>query len=55
MDYLALYKKFTFANQESYKLDYIANVELGDRKTDVSDYDNLFELYEKDFFIFTSF
>ena len=55
MDYLALYKKFTFANQESYKLDYIANVELGDRKTDVSDYDNLFELYEKDFQLFLDY
>ena len=55
MDYLALYKKFTFTNQESYKLDYIANVELGDRKTDVSDYDNLFELYEKDFQLFLDY
>jgi len=55
MDYLALYKKFTFTNQESYKLDYIANIELGDRKTDVSDYDNLFELYEKDFQLFLDY
>ena len=32
LDYLKLYKKFTYTNQESYKLDYIANVELGENK-----------------------
>lgn len=32
LDYMALYKKFTYTNQESYRLDYIANVELGERK-----------------------
>jgi len=32
IDYLALYKKFTYSAQESYKLDHIAYVELGDRK-----------------------
>ena len=28
MDYMDLYKKFTYTNQESYRLDHIANVEL---------------------------
>jgi DNA polymerase elongation subunit (family B) len=32
LDYIELYKKFTYKVQESYKLDYIAFVELGERK-----------------------
>ena len=32
LDYLELYKKYTYTKQESYKLDYIAEQELGDRK-----------------------
>ena len=32
LDYLELYKKYTYTKQESYKLDYIAEHELGDRK-----------------------
>ena len=32
LDYLELYKKFTYVTQESYKLDHIAYVELGENK-----------------------
>jgi DNA polymerase elongation subunit (family B) len=32
LDYLQLYKKFTYSKQESYRLDYIAEQELGERK-----------------------
>jgi DNA polymerase elongation subunit (family B) len=32
LDYLALYKKFTYSKQESYRLDYIAEQELGENK-----------------------
>jgi DNA polymerase elongation subunit (family B) len=32
LDYLELYKKYTYAKQESYRLDYIAEHELGDKK-----------------------
>ena len=32
LDYLQLYKKYTYSKQESYKLDYIAEQELGDKK-----------------------
>jgi DNA polymerase elongation subunit (family B) len=32
LDYLELYKKYTYSKQESYRLDYIANEELGDKK-----------------------
>ena len=32
LDYIELYRKFTYTNQESYKLDHIAFVELGENK-----------------------
>ena len=32
LDYLELYKKYTYSKQESYRLDYIAQEELGERK-----------------------
>jgi DNA polymerase elongation subunit (family B) len=32
LDYLDLYKKYTYSNQESYRLDHIAYIELGERK-----------------------
>ena len=32
LDYLELYKKYTYSKQESYRLDYIAGEELGDKK-----------------------
>ena len=49
LDYLELYKKFSFTNQESYRLDHIANVELGERKLDYSEYESLLELYKQDY------
>jgi len=49
IDYLDLYKKFSFVNQESYKLDHIAYVELGEKKIDYSEHKNLMELHQKDF------
>ena len=48
LDYLELYKKFTYSNQESYRLDYICNVELGEKKLDHSEHDTFKEFYEKD-------
>jgi DNA polymerase elongation subunit (family B) len=45
LDYLDLYKKFTYTNQESYRLDHIAFVELGQRKLDHSEYDTFREFY----------
>jgi DNA polymerase elongation subunit (family B) len=35
LDYLELYKKFTYTKQESYRLDYIASEELGEGKLDL--------------------
>ena len=48
VDYLDLYKKFTYTNQESYRLDHIANVELGQRKLDHSEFENFKDFYTKD-------
>ena len=46
LDYYQLYRKFSFGNQESYKLDYISQVELGEKKLDYSEYGSLLELYK---------
>ena len=48
LDYLDLYRKFTYSAQESYRLDHIAFVELGERK-DPNPYDTYREWYTKDF------
>ena len=48
LDYLDLYKKFTYTNQESYRLDHIAHVELGQRKLDHSEYENFRDFYTSD-------
>ena len=48
LDYLDLYRKFTYSNQESYRLDHIAFVELGQRKVDHSEYDNFKDFYTSD-------
>ena len=48
LDYLELYKKFTYTNQESYRLDHICNVELGAKKLDHSEFDTFKEFYEND-------
>lgn len=49
LDYLALYKKFTYSDQESFKLDHIAKVELGEQKVDYTSlgYTNLNDLYDR--------
>ena len=49
IDYLEMYRKKTFVNQESYKLDHIAQVELGKGKLDYSEYGSLHTLYKQDY------
>lgn len=49
LDYFDLYKTFTYVNQESYRLDHIAFVELGERKIAYSEYDSIKDFYKKDF------
>ena len=48
LDYFDLYRKFTYSKQEKYTLDYIAYVELGERK-DGNPYDTFSEWYQKDY------
>ncbi len=48
LDYLDLYKKFTYTNQESYRLDHIAFVELNEKKLDHSEFDTFKEFYTQD-------
>ena len=48
-DYMNLYKKFTYSQQESYALDYIGNAELGEKKLDYSEYGTLNDLYKNDY------
>jgi DNA polymerase elongation subunit (family B) len=49
LDYYQLYRKFSFANHENYKLDYICSIELGEKKVDYSEYGTLHELYKNNF------
>ena len=48
LDFFDLYRKFTYTNQESYRLDHIAFVELGERK-DGNPYETFSEWYIKDY------
>jgi len=49
LDYLAVYKKFRLKPRETYRLDAIAEIELGEKKIDYSEYSNLYSLYKEDF------
>ena len=52
LDYIDLFRKFTYntlGQQESYKLDHIANVVLGEKKLDYSEYGSLHMLYKHDY------
>ena len=49
LDYLELYRKHTFVNQESYSLNHISHIELGKGKLDYSEYGNLHTLYRQDY------
>jgi DNA polymerase elongation subunit (family B) len=49
LDYLGLYRKFTYSQQESYSLDNIGFVELGEKKLDYSEYESLNELYKQNY------
>jgi DNA polymerase elongation subunit (family B) len=49
LDYLDLYRKFTHTQQENYRLDHIAHVELGERKLDYSEFGSLHNLWKEDY------
>ena len=46
LDYLSLYKKFSFIQQSSYRLDYIGEVEVGVKKIEYTG--TLNDLYENE-------
>jgi DNA polymerase elongation subunit (family B) len=51
LDYFDLFRKFTYntlGQQESYRLDHIANVVLGESKLSYEEYGNLHTLYKQD-------
>ena len=49
LDYYELYQTFTYVNQASYALNHIAEVELGEKKLDYSEYDSMSDFYKNDF------
>ena len=49
LDYIDLYKKYTYVNRESYRLDHIAFVELGEKKMSYDEYDNIHQFYKQDY------
>ena len=55
LDYLELYRKFTFTQQESYRLDHIAHVELGQRKLSYAEYRSLSALYVENYAAFMDY
>lgn len=51
-DYIELYKKYNYAKQESYKLDYIGEVEIGQKKVNFDEYGkSLMRLYDGDIIV----
>ena len=57
LDYMDLFKKFAmqYGNQESYKLDHIAHVVLGEKKLDYSEYGNLVNLANENHQLFIEY
>ncbi len=55
LDYIELYKKYSKKNQESYRLDHIAFVELGERKLDHSQWNTFKEFYSNDWTTYTDY
>lgn len=55
LDYMQLYKKFAYTQQESYKLDHIAQEELGEKKLDYSKYGTLADLQVKNWQLYTEY
>jgi DNA polymerase elongation subunit (family B) len=49
IDYLDLYRKFTYVTQESYRLDHIGFVELGKKKLDHSEFSAMHLFYKNNY------
>ena len=55
LDYMEIYKKFQLTKRESYKLDYIASVELGENKLSYDEYTSMYDFYLKDYAKFVEY
>tara|TARA_B110000305_G_C19441567_1_gene642204 strand:- start:342 stop:2807 length:2466 start_codon:yes stop_codon:yes gene_type:complete len=57
LDYMELFMKFgySYGNQESYALNHIANVVLGEKKLSYEEYGNLFTLYKENHQLFIEY
>ena len=56
LDYIDLYKKYTFEPRERYTLDHIAEIEIGQNKVEYSaEHVNLHELYENNFELYMDY
>jgi DNA polymerase elongation subunit (family B) len=55
LDYMDLYKKYTYSAQESYRLDHIAFVELGEKKLDHSEYATFKDFYTQNWKKFVAY
>lgn len=55
LDYIDYYKKFRLINRKSYKLDYIASIELGYGKLNHDEYETFEDFYTKDYSKFVSY
>lgn len=49
LDYIQLYQTFTYVTRESYSLNHICYVELGEKKVSYDEYDNLSDFYTNNF------
>jgi Kyanoviridae DNA polymerase len=49
LDYMRLYKKFRLTPQESYSLNHISFAELGEKKLDLAEHENLYSMYKNNF------
>ena len=49
LDYLEMYKKFTYITRETYRLDHIAEIELGKKKLDYSEFGAMHLFYRNDY------
>ena len=55
LDYMQLYKKFTYVTRESYSLNHISFCELGEKKVDYSEHSHLESLYNNDYTKFVQY
>lgn len=55
VDYLALYKWYTTKNLETYRLDYVAKVEVDEGKEDYSEYQDLRTLFKENWNLYVDY